>query len=302
MRRLITHVNESVERGARWLRLSQHSTGQFATYWARSRRMTPAYGVDSPFITGMILLALQRFHSHDTRAIAARGTRYLTRVRRDDGLFTFLGDGTDPDVDDICLLNSIVQATEFRSSFDYQQLASRVAALPRGDSLYRTWIRGDLGQANDVDPCVNVNVFRFLHQNRLPCEHLIEALRRTLQTPPAATIYYVSPLATWWMVSTLPAAARVLLTAGIPHHLSDAIFSRTHPSSALDAGFQIGGLGLAQSRAVLPQLIIKLLEWQDQTGAWPIAPAFRGFNYWGSPELTTGVAVGALARSRAFVA
>src|SRR5262245_10126621 len=137
----------------------QRASGELPTYWSRSPLMSAEEYVESPFITGMIVLALAKHPElHDLRTHALG---YLRTKRAPDGLFRFLNSGIRPDLDDTALLNAVLQRY-LPLQFDYVSTAQRIAREPTVDGAFETWIGPG---PNPIDPCVSINVVRFLDVN-----------------------------------------------------------------------------------------------------------------------------------------
>lgn len=300
------HAKASIQKGVDYLLRAQRPSGEFETFWSRSRNMSEMVYAESPFVTGMVLLALSGIRSKNVDRIRTAACTYLKAKRKEEGLFSFLEAGIDTDLDDTCLLNWILQHHEQRCSLDYKALAQRVACLPKERALYLTWIRADEKAANDVDPCISVNVVRFLDLNRVRCAATLGALCEYLRSGGWAegTLYYDSPFAFVYLVCSL---SRTLRSRIFGDALSSGWFfgalnsiECTRTLSALDAALllyvkTIGAKPCKNSHSTLTEL----MDLQNPDGGWPNVAAFRAFNYWGSPSLVTAIAVQALAEYQA---
>ena len=271
----------------------QRKSGEFPTYWSRSPLMSAEEYVESPFITGMIVLALAKhpeWHGLRTHALG-----YLLTKRAPDGLFAFLNSGIRPDLDDTALLNTVLQRY-LPLQYDYLSTAERIAREPKVDGAFETWIGPD--GPNPVDPCVSINVVRFLHVNGIRSIETEVFLRDTLMasTFDEPTFYYESGLFPLYFALTLPAPLRQRVLPGWPSSLSARLLARAAaPCSCMDDVLLLFCAARASlSLDALATLSARVLHWQRPDGLWPSCAAFRAFNFWGSSALTTALAIEAL--------
>jgi hypothetical protein len=302
---LAVRFDQATAAAQRYLAAAQMAHGEFPTYWSRTKSLevAPEYAA-SPFVTALVLFCL-----HDVDACAAdlrdRALRRLAAWRGRDGLVRFLADGIDPDLDDTALVNYLLLAHRF-DRWPYRALAVRLAAIERLDGLYPTWLRPAAGAPNDVDPCVTTNVLRFLHSVVVPADDAWHAVRRAALAAPRGegTLYYESPAALPFFVATLPVGARRRLLSDdelrrVAKELADRFTSRTS-RSPVDVAMALSVAARAGvDVASRDELCRALIAWQRSSGEWPAWAAFRAFNYWGSPALTTALAVHALLSHRA---
>jgi len=279
----------------------QKESGEFPTFWSHAQDMSLVTYAESPFVTGMVVLALSKLRNEEARLIRSRSCQYLKAKRKSDGCFCFFDQGLDPDLDDTCLLNWALQCHEADASFSYRRLARRLALLPKQNELYLTWLRAGKADHNDIDPCVSANVIRFLARNAVPCAKTVGALRKVLQQDQCSdgTRYYESPFALAYLIVTLPSALRheILGNSSRKNRLIErlACASAKQRGSVLDRALLLTVLSCCSTDGImLSALAEALTSGRDTTGGWPNAPAFRAFNYWGSAALTTAVAIQAL--------
>lgn len=278
------------------LTVAQRPSGELPTFWSPSPDLSRPTRAESPFITGLALLLAAELPA--AGSLRRRGAAYLRGWRRADGLFAFLRDGIDPDLDDTCLLGYVLQR-EDPSWTGFPALARRVAGLPCRAGLFETWVRPVAGAPNDVDPCVSVNVLRFLHHNGIARGETEDALRRAFHDPAsyAGTLYYHPPLSLPWLVLTLAPPLRARL---VGNRFPRALVDRASAAAQGDANATDLALALlVATRAgahpqVRARLAKRLLEREEGHGCWRGTAFFRAFNYWGSAELTTAVAAHAL--------
>jgi len=294
-------LERAVADGLQSLASSQMAHGEFPTYWSAARNLgfMPEYK-SSPFVTALVLLCLAALGEGpvDRR----KALRFLASRREATGLVRFFQEGIDPDLDDTALVNYVLLSEGF-DRWPYRPLARRVAAFERVDGLFPTWIRPSPDAKNDVDPCVTVNVLRFLGALDVPAGDAWNALRRSLLDPPEGTLYYESPAALLFLTITLPndLRSRVLQSAELDR-LACALVDRVTADpgrSPIDLAMtlsvaSVAGVNVAGRDA----LCQALLDGQTASGSWPSWAAFRAFNYWGSPSLTTALALHALVSHR----
>lgn len=294
-------IDEAIRGGLRYLVSSQRASGEFPTYWSLSLTMTEPTYAESPFITGMIVLALSSLKTVEVKIIRRRAIAYLITKRKSQGFFSFFDNGIDPDVDDTCLLNWILQSANSNPTF-YRALAEKILQRPQQDGFYGTWIREIDDSVSDIDPCVNVNVLRFLHGNGLTNDATIQALQTAMRTNAYAdgTIYYEPTLSLPYLILTLPA---VLVNQILDAQLLPILQRRQEESGTANSGFVVDAamelfiLSSAKGDLSRSEVLADfLLSQQTRDGGWPSSSMFRAFNYWGSAELTTAVVVQALNR------
>ena len=300
-------IDIAIERGLNRLRRAQLGTGEFRTSYSTSVGMVESTAVESPFATAMIVAALGILPRRRIATMIASATSWLATWPRPDGWVCFLRSGIDPDVDDTCLVSFVLQ--RFCDSLrPFHGLATEIAAWPRRDGLLVTWRRPTLTAANDVDPCVSANALRLLAQNRVPTRGLAEEVGTALFSGryDAGTLYYESPAALAYLAS---ANAETLNEVADPARWATEI-SRLVPRAAsvndvamtLTLLTRIAHPRDAQFRATAAKLAARLLAAQQDDGGWSPHAMFRAFNYWGSAELTTALALEALAACAAWSA
>lgn len=276
----------------------QHPSGSFPTLWSHWPDLRSPRRVESPFVTAMILLAVWDFPV-EAGSLRRRSLGCLRSSRDSEGWVRFLA-GMDPDLDDTALVNSLLQAAGRRDP-GCRRLARQLLSLQREDGLYFTWRRSTAGASNDVDPCVTVNVMRLLHQNALPLESALSALRRaTLATDyERGTLYYEPSLSLPYWVSTLPQPLRERVLAG---HVRETLLHRASTAAAntcLDVALALFvRLRCGEPARACLALADHLLQSEEDYGAWPPTAFFRAFDYWGSSELVSAVVAQSLSELR----
>ncbi len=291
-------IKSSLTRGIKYLVSQQSESGAFPTHWSERLDMALPQYIESPFVTGLILMALGRLgRSELPRKIVSRGLSYLVRKRQPNGLFLFLNEGIEPDVDSTCLLNSILQK-HLPHRFCYSRLAQTISGMTLSSGFFRTWLQ-DESLANIVDPVVNVNVVRFLHANQIRSGLTIARLQRAIEESDffEGSHYYESGLFLPYFACTLPSTLRREIMPRNRSRLLNRLESRARADcSILDdvlllyvlasSGFMSG---------ILPVVVERICQKQNSDGSWPSYAAFRAFNYWGDASLCTAVAIQALA-------
>lgn len=282
-------IREAVRRAVAFLADAQMPDGAFRIGHSMTPSLEPAEDVGSPFPAAVVLLALQRVGGVPAR-LRQRAIAHLLSRREPSGVVRYCDAPMVPDYDDICLVHTVLQHAGV--NLDYCGVARRVAAALREDGFFPTWLGVD--QPPDLDPVVNVNVVRYLVRNGVDCTRTIAALAEVVSQwkPRAGTRYYPPLGALPWIVCTTPAELRVRILGRSRITLRERLVGMT-PQSTLDLAMRtfalarlggLGGLGGA-----------RLLESQASDGGWPAEVIFRGYGFWGSRELTTAVAVSALA-------
>lgn len=292
-------IHDRIQDGVKCICAAQNANGEMPTYWSTSPHMIQPRYVQSPFITGLVILALRSLRNALAQQIEDSGLRYLKTKRKQYGFFSFLDDGIDVDLDDTCLLNSLLQKHQSGGRL-FQALAERIADLPRREGLYYTWIRKTCDEGNDLDPCVNINVLRFLAANDLDCSALVQALRRVLfdRTFINGTLYYMSGFAFPFLLYTLPPKLQKLIVVSRDEEIVvwDSLREKA-VLSPIDAAMKLFILSSASiARRPDATVVGELLHFETQRGVWPAWAVFRAFNFWGSAELTTALALQALHR------
>jgi hypothetical protein len=276
--------------------------GEFPTYWSAARNLglMPEYR-SSPFVTALVLLCLGAIG--ECAVDRRKALRFLAARREATGFVRFFQEGIDPDLDDTAVVNYVLLSDRF-DRWSYRALAHRIAAVERMAGLFPTWIRPTPDARNDVDPCVTANVLRFLGVLDVPAADAWHALRQTVLNPAEGTLYYESPAALLFLTTTLPddLRARVLQSPELDRLALDLVdrFTADPHRSPIDVAMTLSVASVAGvTVAGRDALCQALLDWQTGCGSWPPWGAFRAFNYWGSPSLTTALALHALFRHRA---
>ena len=144
----------------------------------------------------------------------------------------------------------------------------------------------------DVDAVVNANVLYYLGLSPAT-EAVVPSLLGVLREQREATCdkWYDNPFVVWYFFS------RALRVTGVD--AGEAILERLHatpPASALEHALAIC-IQLDWKERPPGEAVAALLDAQLPTGAWPLAPVYKGSDTrWGSEELTTGFCIEALQR------
>jgi hypothetical protein len=211
---------------------------------------------------------------------------YIRSERRPDGLWEFdKVIGLPPDSDVIaCALAAFAQHGEPSDVAGGEMLLRAYWRPVTGP--FRTWKAGPLSGAERDDPVVNGNVLFALRLLGSPATHS--------ELASVNALFHRSPRSRYYChVSTIAhAAARGGLDLSV---LSPAIST---PPPAIDL---LGAIQwLCAAPATEPKLIDEILRSQRSDGGWSIYPWVTAQRaprpYWGSPAVTTALAIEALDR------
>lgn len=149
-------------------------------------------------------------------------------------------------------------------------------------------------ERHDVDAVVNANVLHYLGRSKdteAVVGYLLGILRETRET--SCDKWYDSPFVVWYFFS------RALRLAD--EDAASIVLARLRslePQSALERALAIC-VQLDWNEPPDDDAIRALLDAQLPSGAWPLAPFYKGGRVrWGSEELTTGFCIEALRRWR----
>jgi hypothetical protein len=284
-------AREAVRRAVAFLAGAQRSDGGFRLGFSSARSLQSADDVVSPFTAAIVLLALDDVAGVPAQ-LRSRTIAHLLSKREPTGLVRFIDGPIDPDYDDICLVHSLLQDADV--DLDFRSVARRVARALRDDGLFPTWVGID--RLPDLDPVVNVNIVRFLRRNGVDCSRTIARLQEMIAqwTPGEGTLYYPPSAALPWMVCTLPTELRTRVIGGSRNALLKGMVSA--PESPLDLAMQT--FTLARLGISATPFATALLDAQNNDGGWPADAMFGPRPFWGSRELTTAVAAGALSSTQ----
>lgn len=170
--------------------------------------------------------------------------------------------------------------------------AARTPAPPSEDPRFITMrINPD-----DVDPVVNANVLLWLGERPETRAAMQFVCETVLADPPAVSLYYEDMLVLHYAVARASAEAAPTLR-GLGPHIVARIQARLDAGEAFDplkAALAATALAVFAPQApALAQLLAHILGAQQADGSWIACPFY---NVWGSPELTTGFCLEALAR------
>jgi hypothetical protein len=296
------HLQQSIDAAIARLRSWQLPSGELPTYHSADPSMQQPTYARSPFVSGMVALALRRSDVGELRALVDRALSFVLTARAEDGTIAFLPSGIDPDLDDTCLLNAILQQRGI-GGIDYTQLASLIAALPTHDGLFQTWFR-NRAAPNDIDPVVSVNVVRFLAQNGIDRRDTVAAVCRsfTLGKVDVGSTYYTSWTALPYFVSSLVPFVRRRFDNDSAWHAKVVQMLEAYIADAANPVEVAMALTVASTWHVpvhiTERLARALLDAQLSDGGWPSCVVFRAFNNWGSGAISTALALEALLHHR----
>ncbi|MBI4371104.1 MAG: terpene cyclase/mutase family protein [Elusimicrobia bacterium] len=317
-------MREEAMRGVRFLLRRQLPSGEFPTLSSNERSFINAQAQSNVFTTAVILHALRPVKEDPAvRAAARRAIEWLKAQRDSSGFWTFWGramrnrppeDAVPPDVD--CSACIVGVFKDWDVDFPYAACLRALAGCRNEKGLFGTWIHGtgldwhpDVApfiDRQDVDPVVNANAACLFqrHGRVLPevTRYLEDQiLRRRFHQPsnyyvsPAVFLYALGKLASDhppWTEGELGKACREVLTSLLTA-TDPAKVTPLEKAMALSAAFK-GSLPLPKGAA--DRALAGLRELQAADGGWEAHP-FHSFYFlhYGSRELTTALAVEALA-------
>jgi hypothetical protein len=305
-------VRSALNRGIRFLQTHQFPDGEFGTLASSSGDLGDSAAYDSNiFVTALVVQALEWISDPRVDAMMAASVSFLRSEMRPHGLWQFWtrksGREIAADLDDTACAAGILR----RHRIEFP--AHHHVILENRDSHGRfyTWIRDEVRNPqirdipaehrDNVDAAVNANVLQYLG----PGNHVsavVNFLRESLRTGnPDLHAYYLDTLCVAYF------AGRAF-RSGIPEISAlrpevSALVSRKLEGSARQPDPL--HLALAISTACLFSIDDSiesrseqdLLASQGPEGNWPAVAMFLGpAPYYGSTELTTALAVEALAR------
>jgi hypothetical protein len=147
-------------------------------------------------------------------------------------------------------------------------------------------------ERGDVDAVVNANVFYYLQRSR-DTEPIIALLLDVLREQRETTCdkWYENPFVVWYFFSRALRASGTDAKALVLERMRSAT-----PESALERVLAIC-VQLDWNERPDDDAVRALLDLQQPSGAWPLAPVYKGRNVrWGSEELTTAFCIEALHR------
>lgn len=261
----------------------------------------------SPFVTSFALLALDLVDHPLAPAIRRRAEAFLLEEREAPGLWRYWssrsGAPIDPDLDDTCVVSFALHGVAAR---DGDNVAT-ILANRHPSGLFKTWLR-DPEADNDVDGVVNANVLLYLGERpETTAARDIVAAAINEDREAQSTIYYLDPLALYHAVARAYAHGVQGFSA-----CRDAVLAKVEaprgPLDALSAALRIATrLGFGASGGALDDDVRFLLASQSPDGSFARAAFYTGPEppaphavWWGSEELTTALAIEALARYRAL--
>lgn len=296
----------AVSRGLTFLMRAQRQDGGFPSQMCGERSMTGCRQERSLFPTALIVEALLETASHapnehGLKPAIERGLDYLADRRephhpiwrywaREDPMHEAVG----PDLDDTAVISSILRRAGRPVPENRELLPSEVV----GSGAFRTWF----GIDDSPDCIVNLNVLEYLARLGDGSERACSWIREVVQqgTWGSCSPFYEDP----WSFPFAFARAwghGLACLAPAADALKTQLLGSQPPAEALGEALALAAWsGLGECGEPVPELRAALLSRQRADGSWPEGPFFRGPgpSYFGSPELTTAIAVQALDRHR----
>jgi hypothetical protein len=325
-----------IDRALAFLRRAQASHGEFYSYMALSGTAEAEGVLDhSLFTTSHVLYCLSFLRTPATRAMTARALDYLAAEAEPPGVWRFWSSQhprfIPPDTDDTCCASYALRLYRRAPNNGRLLLAHRDhrgcfytwLIPPPGAAVRfpRFWLRSlqerkerhvffrDTEAApDDIDCVVNANALLYLQEReetRGAIEYLCQVMRGGSEEE--CDKWYRSKLAVQYMVSrAYHGGVEPLGEAAEPIVRNcEQCLTGNAPLSALDAALAACSLmNFRQHGRPLARAVGQLLDSQAATGEWTRGPFYFGgpkmvYN-WGSRELTTAVALEALARFHAL--
>lgn len=307
---MIQKVRTAILQGTGFLVGQQLASGEFPTLRAQKEPMGEGTYIGSVFVTSFVLHSLSFLRpSPQVEGMGDKAVEFLLSERDASGFWRFLGRNPllAPDLDSTCCV--LASLWEWRTPLNYQELAERILDYRLDEGAFWTWVldnkQGSLPASNDIDWVVNANVvfyFSLMGQTLPQTQmYLEEVVRRNLFQGPS--MHYCSPLAFVYCVSRAIADGSAHGLAKLMPAVTDYLAKSQGPEGGFGAPLEdaLGTVALLNCGVPTNEVekaISRLLGKQLQNGGWEAAPFFRepAGHLYGSPALTTALAVEALAK------
>ena len=332
-------IETSVERAIEFLRRSQLPSGEFKSYRSTDAEMSRDCEFDSsPFPTAMIAYCLSFHDSPVVRQMLDSVARFFLFEMEGAGVWRYwtrqhqYHRNIPPDLDDIVYISSFLRQQEIdfpdneklvlanrneRGLFytwlvprmistletSYWRVVLREALKPV--SLYYFWKLNE-SSPNDIDCVVNANVLFYLGERAETepiIEYLIEIVRENREDCcdkwhlNRFTFYYALSRNYLAGVKAFEAVRETVINRILATAQNDGSFGNNMLETALAV---CALLNLDHKSNQLYKAVRALLNAQQKSGAWQIAPLYYGgpkkYFGWGSEELTTGFCIEAITR------
>lgn len=296
-------VNAAIDRALVFLASRQLHHGEIPIHRFASPDLSGAPKLDSsPFATALALIGLREVEHPLVPLIRGRAERFLQEEREGAGLWRYWssrhGTKIDPDLDDTCCASFALAGDGARSG----ENVAVILGNRHSSGLFKTWLR-DPDEDNDVDGVVNANVLLCLgerDETRAARDIVCDAIRGDREAQ--STCYYLDPLALYHAVARAYRHGVAGFAACRASILAKTV-EPAGPRGALAAALRVATrVYFDADPSSVEADVAHLLSAASADGGFeraafysgPEPPAPRSV-WWGSEELTTAIAVEALA-------
>ena len=296
-------LTAALQRAVAYLNATQESDGAFHAYASKSIGMQNAVKYASPFITPFVLQSVRDLQYSGLAGLRSKGLQFLCREQEAGGIWRthtlnnpFHDEEALPaDLDDIAVISHCLSV--HGACFDDNK--SLIMENTDNQGLFLTWV--DPPFSNEIDGVVQANVLAYLGSSYAPACRFITDL--VVYDRPFSQ-WYPDPFAFYYAISRAICNG-VEGLVGCRPHLLKRIYEQTKSDGSfgtpLQTAFALNTLlDLHGEERRIAQGLAVLISQQRKDGAWPIETFYRGFaNYYGSPALTTAIAVEAIKKAEA---
>ncbi len=300
--RLSPVVTSAIEKGVGYLERSQLPSGEFRTCASADPLMRDECAFDgSPFATSLIVYSLSRASHPAIGGITERALRFLRDDMSGPGIWRYWSRSNpkhrdiDPDLDDIACVSFVLR--KFGAPFPPNE---RLLIDNRaGEGRFRVWLRSGRFQVNEFDCVVDTNVLLYLGE-RPETQAACASVNAIINAGTRCGRYYPSPLSLYYMHSRALREGIACLGKSREAAVDGVIRTvrgRESSGNALHAALAACALlNYQRENRTLDRLIDALIELQRPDGSWRRSTFYLGpAPYYGSDELTTALALEALA-------
>jgi hypothetical protein len=336
----IKALESCIDRAVDFLASHQLPYGEFKTYVAPGNSLEENCQFDSsPFTTSLVVYSLSFLPNTRVGEIREKALNFLANEMESSGLWRFWSSKNlmhrliPPDMDDTCCASFVLKkyrtappnkklilANRNKQGLFYTWFLPRftilltnatfwLKSLPETPTRFVFWRKTE-AEPDDIDCAVNANVVLYLNE----CEETKAAIAYLIEVTLSGTEvmcdkWYLSKFPYYYMLSrayfngveALGAVKSTVITA-----LEQMLDTNEECSNPLDIALATCTLmNFNHQSEALHKAIISLLETQKSDGAWSRVPLYYGgpkkYYGWGSPELTTGFCVEAIARYLSLV-
>ena len=291
-------IENVINKGLAFIEKHQLSSGEIPTLRADNINMQNAVYVKTVTITFLVIWALQYLKNFPkAKSIIQRGIDFLLSEKENGMVWKFFGKGSEitPDLDDTASILAVLK--ENNISIDYEKYAKKLIKIRNENGLFYTWFP-EKGKGNNVDWVVNANVLYFFQTMgiRIPEVegYLVEVAKKGLFKK--GSLYYHSPYAFGYFVSKLYYEFNLLEATRTP--LIEFVIDNYKTLNCIDLALgAVTLLNFGFKGKELDLMIKKILNTQMSDGGWGVGTIFKHRTkeiYYGSRELTTGVALESL--------